>query len=269
MPSTPDRRISRRSLTAAGVGFAAGLLAPSRGPAAARDATPGLATPIDAITPYGYVTVRMRPYETAEIRDDVTAIVIRDFIPAIAGIDGFEGYLVADVLGDPRLTFGVSVLRDRAAAARSDELALDFVTQSHIDEHVVIEETRRWTGDLLMLGTASAPAVATPMANHGAGAHVTTRIHQSRPNADPRGLVPEAIAGYLPIIEGSLGFLGYLWFPTEDGFVEVLLSESEAAAVATTDATAAWEAEHLAAYTEGEPEVINATVVYALMPILA
>lgn len=57
--------------------------------------------------------MRMRPYEAQEIRDDVNALVIRDFLPAIAAIEGFKGYLVGDVLHDPHLTFGVPSSRTR------------------------------------------------------------------------------------------------------------------------------------------------------------
>lgn len=215
--------------------------------------------------------MRMRPYETQEIRDDVNELVIRDFLPAIAAINGFEGYLVGDVLHDPHLTFGVTVLRDRETLARSDEVAQNFVTQDHIDEHVVIEETRRWAGDLLMLGTP-AEATGTPAASawdeNGVGFYLTVRIHTSLPNTDPRGFVREATDGFLPIILGLPGFLGYLWFPVEGGFVALSLYETEAAANESTDAARAWATEHLADYTDGNPEVINASVVYANMPIL-
>lgn len=200
----------------------------------------------------------------------MNALVIRDFLPAIAAIEGFRGYLVGDVLHDPHLTFGVTVLEDQEAPVRSDDVAQNFVTQDHIDEHVVIEETRRWSGDLLMLGTLT-EVTGTPAASawseNGVGFYVAVRMHTSLPNTDPRGFVREAIDGFLPIILGLPGFLGYLWFPVEGGFVALSLYETEEAANESTDAARVWATEHLADYTDGNPEVINATVVYADMPI--
>ncbi len=271
MSINPGETLSRRTLTAAGTSVAAGLLATRGMPAAAQDASPAaVASPVSDLTPLGFVSMRMRPYETVEIRDDVNDLVIRDFLPAIAAIEGFKGYLVGDVIHDPLLTFGVTVLEDRKALVRSDEVAQNFVTQDHIDEHVVIEGTRRWSGDLLMLGTP-AEATGTPAASawvdNGVGFYLAVRIHTSLPNTDPRGFVREAIDGFLPIILGLPGFLGYLWFPVEGGFVALSLYETEAAANESTDAARAWATEHLADYTDGNPEVINATVVYAEMPI--
>jgi hypothetical protein len=79
--------------------------------------------------------------------------------------------------------------------------------------------------------------------------------------------VAEAEAGFLPIIMALPGFVGYLWFPTDEGFVGISLYDSEASALESTAAAQAWAIEHLAAYTDTPPEVINATVVYANLPI--
>ena len=273
MSNDLDKRISRRTVTAVGTGFAVGLLATRGMQVSASEATPeeGAATPVGGVTPLGYVTMRMRPLDDPQFRDDMNARVIEEFLPKIAAVDGFEGYLVADVIDHPNLTFGVTVLKDRAAAARSDAVAKSFVFEGDIDKHIIIEETRQWAGDLLMLGTpadATASPAASPVAEHGAGYYVTARIYASLPNTDPRGFVPEAISGFLPIILGLPGFLGYLWFPVEGGFVAISVYETEEAAIESTNAAKAWATEHLAAYTDGNPEVINATVVYANVPIL-
>lgn len=272
MSNDPDKRISRRTVTAVGTGFAVGLLATRGVHASAPEATPeaGAATPVGSIAPLGYVTMRMRPLDDPQFRDDMNARVISEFLPKIAAVAGFEGYFVADVIDHPNLTFGVTVLRDRAAAARSDAVAKSFVFEGDIDKHIIIEETRQWAGDLLMLGMpadATASPAASPVAENGAGYYVTARIHTSLPNTDPRGFVPEAIAGFLPIIVGLPGFVGYLWFPVEGGFVALSVYDTKESAIESTNAAKVWATEHLAAYTDGNPEVINATVVYANMPI--
>jgi hypothetical protein len=122
-----------------------------------------------------------------------------------------------------------------------------------------------------MLGTpaeATSTPAATPVDENWTGSYVAVRIHKSLPNTDPRGFVPEAIDGFLPIVLGLPGFIGYLWFPVEGGFVAISIYDSEASAVESTNAARAWATEHLADYTDGNPEVINANVVYADMPIL-
>jgi len=264
-------RISRRTLTAAGTSFAAGVLVTRGLHASAHDATPepGAATPTTEIEPLGYVTMRMRPLDDPAFRDDMNEHVIRDYLPIIEAVDGFEGYLVGDVIDHPNLTFGVNVLEDKAAATRANEVVKEFVHRDEIDDHVVIEETRAWEGDLLMLGKtaeAAKPGI-TPIPGNGIGYYVAVRIHTSLPGTDPRGFVQEATDGFLPIVLALPGFVGYLWFPVEGGFVAVSMYDSEASAAASTEAAKAWATEHLAAYTDGNPEVINATVAYANMPV--
>jgi hypothetical protein len=240
----------------------------------AQSATPsaGDATPATQITPLGYVTMRMRPLEEPGDRDNTNAQVIEEFLPAIAEVDGFLGYLVADVIDDPLLTFGVTVMRDLDASLASDEVARSFVTQDEIDEDVVIEGTQRWAGDLLMLGVsdaAAASAATPPLGESGAGYFVTARIYQSIPGTDPRGFVEQARTEFLPIIDALPGFVGYLWFPTDGGFASVSLYQTEDSANDATAAAQSWAAEHLAAYTDSPPQVINATVVQADLPIFA
>ena len=63
------------------------------------------------------------------------------------------------------------------------------------------------------------------------------------------------------------GFLGYLWFPIDTGFVALSLYDTESSAQASTLAANDWASEHLKEYTDCNPEVINASVVYAELPI--
>jgi len=262
--------LTRRRVVGAAAGIAGGFLVTNRR-ASAQSASPS-AGEATQITPLGYVTMRMRPLEEPGDRDNTNAQVIEDFLPAIAEVDGFLGYLVADVVDDPLLTFGVTIMRDLDASLASDEVAKSFVTQEEIDEDVVIEETQRWAGDLLMLGVsdaAAASAATPPLGESGAGYFVTARIYQSLPGTDPRGFVEQARTEFLPIIDALPGFVGYLWFPTEGGFASVSLFQSEESATEATSQAQSWAAEHLAAYTDSPPQVINATVVHADLPIFA
>jgi hypothetical protein len=268
-PST----LTRRRVVGAAAGIAGGFLV-TNDRTLAQSTTPeaGMASPAAQITPLGYVTMRMRPLEEPGDRDNTNAQVIEEFLPAISAVDGFLGYLVADVIDDPLLTFGVTVMRDLEASRASDEVAKTFVTQEDIDEDVIIEETQRWAGDLLMLGVsdaAAASAATPPLDDFGAGYFVTARIYQSIPGTDPRGFVEKATTEFLPTIEALPGFVGYLWFPTDDGFASVSLYQTEESATAATTAAKAWVAENLSAYTDAPPQVIDATVVHANLPIFA
>lgn len=270
MTSHPSFKVTRRQVAGAAAGIAGGVLL-SDHRVAAQSASPsaGDATPL---TPLGYVTMRMRPLEEPGDRDNTNAQVIEEFLPAIAEVDGFLGYLVADVVDDPLLTFGVTVMRDLEASLAADEVANSFVTQEEIDEDVIIEATQRWAGDLLILGvseSAAADPATPPLPASGAGYLVTARIFKSIPGTDPREFAEKARSEFLPIIDVLPGFIGYLWFPTDDGFVAVSLYQSEDAALASTEAAQAWAVEHLAAYTDAPPQVINATVVHANLPIFA
>ena len=261
-----DLAISRRALAGAGSGFAIGVFASRGRRASAQDATP-----VSNLTTYGYVVVRMRPLDDPALRDQINQAVIDEFFPVISKVEGFLGYLVADVIHDPALTLGFTLLTDHDASMRSDEAVKDFVFQDHIDDHVIIEETRRWEGDLLVLGLppdAMATPAVTPVAANGVGNFITVRIYESLPDTDPRDFVPEIIDGFVPIISALPGFLGYTWFPIEGGWVSVSLFETEEAANTSTDEGRGWVEENMAAFTPGNPEVINATVVYANTPVL-
>jgi hypothetical protein len=227
MTQHPSSTFTRRKVVGAAAGIAGGFLVTSSR-TLAQSATPsaGEATPAAEMTPLGYITMRMRPLEEPGDRDQTNAQVIEEFLPAISQVDGFLGYLVADVINDPLLTFGVTVMRDLEASLASDEVAKTFVTQEEIDEDVIIEETRRWTGDLLLLGVsdeAAASAATPPLDEFGAGYFVTARIYQSIPGTDPRGFAEQVRTEFLPTLEALPGFVGYLWFPTDEGFASVSL----------------------------------------------
>lgn len=261
-----EKNLSRRALTAVGTGIAVGMFATRGGRVAAREATPAA-----DVTSFGYAVVRMRPLDDPAVRDQINQAVIDEFLPVISAVDGFLGYLVADVLHDPTLTLGFTLLTDREASARSDEAVRDFVFQDEIDTHVIIEETRRWEGDILVLGLpsgATATPAVTPVDDNGLGNVITMRIYESLPDTDPREFVPEITSGFVPIISAIPGFLGYVWFPIEGGFVSISLFDTETAANDSTISGREWVAENMAAYSLGNPEVINATVVYANTPVL-
>ena len=131
-------KISRRSLTATGAGFVIGVLA-GRTRAFAHDATPESAdaTPSGGLTPLGYSSIRLRKLTAPEHRAEVNALVIEQFAPEVLAIEGFQGYLVGDVIDQPEWSLSVLVLDHADDEAAFDELAKAFV--GSIADMVAIE----------------------------------------------------------------------------------------------------------------------------------
>jgi hypothetical protein len=228
------------------------------------------ATPAAEPQPLGFVSMRVRTVAEAAQRERVDELVLSEFVPAVEALDGFQGFVLGDVIEAPEKSLSIVVLEEEAQAAAFDEAAAAFVES--IGDEVVPVETVQWTGDLLIAGAPDADT-GTPAATPESGMSTATgyaavRVHTSLPGTDPHDFVPLATEDFLPIVAGLDGFLGYLWFPTEDGFAAISLYDSEASAQASTEAAREWAAEFLADYTDGSPEVINANVVYANLPIL-
>jgi hypothetical protein len=262
----PDYQMSRRTFTATASGFAAGIFAASRTGASVLTQQ---ATPAGSLVPVGFVSMRLRTVATAGQRDAVNGLVLEDLVPGVETLDGYQGYLLGDVLDASETSLSVLVMDEASQTAAFDELAGAFV--QGISDQIEVVETVEWSGDLLITGrpaVSTATPSATPAGEAAASGYVAVRVHTSLPGTDPHDFVPLATAEFLPIVEGLAGFHGYLWFPVEGGFAAITLYDSEASAEASNEAAREWAAEFLTDYTDGNPEVINATVVYADLPIL-
>lgn len=255
-------RISRRTFNATAAGFAVGAFATSRIGVSAQDATPE-----DAIQPLGFVSTRIRTVATADQRVRVNELVRDDFAPEVEALEGFHGYLLGDVVDRPEDSLSILVLEEEGQTTAFLDIAKVFI--DGISEEVQTVGTVGWDGDLLIRGVPSGSATpeATPATGGTATGFVAMRVHTSLPGTDPRDFVPLATSDFLPIVAGFSGFEGYLWYPTEGGFVAISLFDSVDSAEASNDAAKDWAAEFLQDYTDGNPEVVNANVTYATMPI--
>jgi hypothetical protein len=259
-------RVSRRTFTASATGFAAGIFAASR-PIAGMQAQQ--ATPAGDLVPVGFVSIRLRTVATPGQRDTVNGLVLEDLVPGVGALEGYQGYVLGDVLDAPETSLSVLVMDEASQTGAFDELAAAFV--QGISDQVEVVETVEWSGDLLITGRPAGGAAtpsATPAGEAAASGYAAVRVHTSLPGTDPHDFVPLATAEFLPIVQGLDGFRGYLWFPVEGGFAAISLYDSEASAEASNEAAREWAAEFLADYTDGNPEIINATTVYADLPIL-
>jgi hypothetical protein len=263
---TLSRTVNRRVFTALSGGFVATLATGHLTGVSAQEATPL------AIEPMGFVSMRLRVLTTPEARPEVNELVESDFLPAITGLPGYSGYVLADVVDVDTQSVSVVVFKNSDQVAGFNDAAATFVAS--VGDRVDAAATQQWAGDLLMKAgpSSEAGAAATPMADPAGpltSGYAAVRIHTSLPGTDPRDFVAEAVDGFLPLITVLPGFRGYLWFPVDGGFAAITIYDSEESATASSDAAVAWATEHLAAYTDGNPTIINAGVVYSDLPILA
>ena len=270
---TSSKQATRRTFTATAAGFAVGAFAVARTSFAAQDATAvtDQATPVAGM-PTGYVSTRSRTLESGDARNQVNDLVLSDFVPEVEALLGFKGYALGDVTDQPNQSLSIVVLEEASQAAGFDEIGAQFV--STLEESITTVGTVQWEGDLLIsAGPDDATSTATPSATPLSGdsrsdGYIALRVHTSLPGTDPRDFVPLATSGFLPIITGLSGFKGYLWYPIDGGFVAISLFDSVASADESTEAAQDWAAEYLTEYTDGNPEIVNANVVYANLPIL-
>jgi hypothetical protein len=237
---------------------------------AAQESTPGAeATPVGDFQPVGSVNLRLRQLAAADLRPEIDEIVQTEFVPEVQALPGYAGYLLGDVLDDERQNLAIVVMEDADQMGAFNTSVQAFV--GGLDPKFAVETVAGSEGDVLIVsapGSTSATPVVADTADTAGGGYVAARIHTSKPGTDPRDFVPLVIDGFLPILQGLSGFQGYLWFPSEGGFTAVSLFDSEASAEESTVAAADFAAEHLVEYTDGNPVVINATVVFADLPIL-
>jgi|GEM_PF-1629144 len=258
-----ETRFSRRTLTAIGAGFATGIFAAPR-LAAGQEATP------ETVVPTGYVSTRIRHLATGDARAQINERVLEEFAPAVAALPGYGGYVLADVIGHDDQSATVVVFNEEAEAAAFDETAKTFVAS--LGDLGGVTATEQWAGDLLMeLGPS---ATATPEAEPATAEPYSSgvlalRVHTSKEGTDPRDFVAQAKADFLPLITALPGVLGYLWYPIDGGFVAISMFESLEAAQASNEAAKDWATEYLALFTDGNPLIVNANIVYADLPLLA
>lgn len=244
-------------------GFAVGRFAG----ALAQDGTPGAeATPVADVVPVGYASLRVRELADADLRAEVNEIVRTDFLPTVQALPGYAGYLLGDVIDEGGQSLSVVAVEEADQIVGFNEAAQAFV--GGLDPKFAVETPVSAEGDVLIAGAPVASGATPVVDGEVPGGYVAVRIHTSKPGTDPHDFAALAKSDFLPIVQGLPGFQGYLWFPSEGGFTAVSLFASEESATESTAAAADWAAEYLTEYTDGNPLVINATVVLADLPIL-
>lgn len=270
-------RVTRRTFTVVATGIATGVFAAPllRVSGQAATAVSGDATLV--AVPLGFVSTRLRTVTSPEARIEVNAAVLSQFVNQVKGLNGYAGYLLGDVIGQPTRSLAIVALEKASQVSAFNAAAGGFVAS--VADKVIAEKTQQWAGDVLIKrgpGAGGAAPLATPFVTPQASpvvsesrGYVALRVHTSKPGTDPRDIIPKIISGFLPIVTGLPGFKGYLWYPIDGGFVAISLFDSVESATASNEAAKGWAVTYVSAYTDGNPKIINADVVYADLPILA
>ena len=260
------RSMSRRSVAQAAVGIGMGGFAVGR----FANAFAQGATPVMPVQPLAYASLRLRQLADAAVRPDVNEIVVNEFAPVVQALDGYAGYLLGDVIEDATQNLSLVVMADASQIGDFDAAAQEFV--AGLEPQYQPETPVTAEGDVLAIGAppvSDATPMATPVVDGAAvSGYVAVRIYESLPDTDPREFAPRVANEFIPIVQALPGFEGYLYFVTESGFVSVSLFESEEAALQSNEEGVAWADENLTAYTPGDPQIINATIVFADLPVL-
>jgi hypothetical protein len=251
-----DTMTTRRQVMKGTAAIAAGVFASGRFAALAQDAA--------AEPPL--VWVRVHTMDSIELVQEGSQHVVETLIPQVKTLPGYGGYIKGEVIDQPK-SLAISVVDDEAHLEELREVLRVFI--EGLGERFANLELSEHLGPLSMkaspAGTEGTPQPSGPLTT----GYIAVRNHTSLPGTDPMDFVPAAQEGFLPIVTAIEGFLGYLWFPHETGFTAISLYTSPESAQASTDAAMSWATENLAKYTDMNPEVINATLVYADLPVLA
>jgi hypothetical protein len=258
--------MSRRSVAQAAVGIGVGGFAVGRFATVLAQS----ATPVMPVQPLAYASLRIRQLADAALRPEINEIVVGEFAPVVQALDGYAGYLLGDVIEDATQNLSIVVMTDASTIGGFDAAAQEFV--AGLDPQYQPETPITAEGDVLAIGAppvSAATPMATPVVEGAAvSGYVAVRMYESLPDTDPSEFASRVQNEFVPIVQALPGFEGYLYFVTEGGFVSVSIFDSEESATQSNEEGVAWAAENLTAYTPGDPMIINATIVFADLPVL-
>ena len=282
---TPQRT-TRREILRGAVGFGAGAFVAGGGAASTVMAAGQDASPVTAPETLGYLSLRLRELNSPDLIPEIDEIVISEFVPVVQELPGYRGYLLGDVFENRAQNLAITVLESDMDVAAFNEAAETFVRG--VDPQYAPETPLQVEGDLFIAAPpvpiAATPVAGTPVAigatpaavgatPAAAGAtpsagFVVARIYTSAAGSDPLAAASAFISDFLPEISALPGFRGYLWFQTGEGFGTISLFPDSAAAMASTISELGFVRGNLAGQTETSPTIINASVVFADLPIL-
>ncbi len=197
--------------------------------------------------------------------DDLAAYVEtveEGFLPLMTGSDGFFGYYM--LTNDAGQLAALSVFDSEASALASNEKARDFVAEN-LTQYLP-------NAPLILNGSVGIAALAEQRGGMNLidnRRFISVRMYTGLDAARQDDIVAIVEDGFLPIMRGSDGFIGYFLLFADADMTAVSLFESPAQAAASNAAAADFVAENLASLLPEAPSVFEGPIglrIYNALP---
>ena len=207
-----------------------------------------------------FASVRIYDDQDMETVAETNARTRDIFMPALRETAGFFSYYVMND-GDSTVA-AFNVFESEEAALDSNDMAAEFV-----DEHLAefdLGTPARISGNLSVAALAALHEgenlVSADMDMEAAGAFVSVRAYEGIDPADQSDIGRIVSEGFLPIMRGAPGFIGYYLVHSGDEMVAVSLFDSQEQASDSNELAREFVAENLAPLLPNPPRIIEGTV---------
>ncbi len=190
-------------------------------------------------------------------RNEIVDLTASGFLPIQQTMTGFIGYLNMDDGIDTAIAF--SIFDTEANALAANEAAAAFVAENLADHQR--DQPIRINGQL---GVAALADVK--MGENLLGAmtdddvFASVRVYEGVDPMDQEEIARLTAEGFLPIMRGSDGFVGYYLLPAGDTLAAISLFDSAEQASASNQAARAFVGENLAPFLPNPPLIVEGTV---------
>jgi hypothetical protein len=210
----------------------------------------------------GYAIARVRRLPTPDLAAAIVPDVLATFLPRVAALPGYAGYIFSAHVTDPTATISLMLLADEATAAAADQVAREYAAS--LDPRFVTETPVTDQGPLRIYQTTVRSAAELPPFLNGCV--FTMRNRRNAPGADIEAVIARNTNDLTPRLAAMPGFVLYAWLQTADGRTAINIWETPDQRAAGNEVIAAWVAANTAATTTGPPVVNDGVVVYADIP---
>ncbi len=206
---------------------------------------------------YGTLHAALRVYDNYDLtnREEAVELVETIFLPQQQEADGLFSYFTMDD-GMDRVA-ALTVYDTEANALAANELAAEFVAEYMTDW--IREEPTRVNGSLGLAAFADVNEGANLIEDEAMDASVfaSVRVYAGIDPANQTEIASRTAEGFLPIMRGSDGFVGYYLLPAGDMLAAVSLFESPEQASASNEKARAFVLENLAPLLPNAPMIFE------------
>lgn len=200
-----------------------------------------------------YASARIYDGYDSSNHEALMVVVEEGFLPIIAGEEGFYGYFLMSDGADGAAA--VSIHESEAAAMASNEAAKDFIAENMAEyvpnDPVIISGS---------LGIAHLDLQSFAKYVLGLDTFISIRVYEGLDPADNANIASITAEGFLPIMRGSDGFVGYFLLPAGDMLAAISIFDSPAQASASNEKARDFVAENLAPLLPNAPSILEGTV---------